>query len=86
MTPEEKLKSLSPSHHHFELVADPWHVDAFAGIPEAQDAFMNGRVLQIGGDVRLPRHGVRRKIWYSVDWCGNLIQEWGEDLPPGEKG
>ena len=23
------------------------------------------------------------RVWYSVDWCGNLIGYWGEDTPPG---
>ncbi len=68
MTAEEKVRYLSPSHDHFELVLDPWHKDAFAGTPIA--GFGNG--------------GTRRKNWYSVDWCGNLIQYWGreEDCPP----
>ena len=82
MTPKERTRHLSPSHDHFELVDDPWHVDAFAGVaPEVQDALAQGRVISIG--VEPPRRGVRRKIWYSVDWCGNLIGEWGEDTPPG---
>lgn len=88
MTPEEKMKRLSPSHDHFELVDDPWHADAFKGIPEAEEAIADGRVtvIEIGGQTgeKLPRVGKRRKVWYSVDWCGNLIQEWGEDTPPGE--
>lgn len=86
MTTDEKMKRLSPSHDHFEQVDDPWHVDAFAGCdPKVQDAFDNGRVTVIGGGQGevMPHRGVRRKVWYSVDWCGNLIQEWGEDTPPG---
>lgn len=65
---EEKMKRLTPSHHHFELVSDPWHVNAMAGTPGEP----------------FGKRGVRKMIWYSVDWCGNLIQEWGEDAPPGE--
>ena len=68
MTPEERMRFLSPSHDHFELVADPWHVNALAGTPG--EPFGN--------------RGVQKMIWYSVDWCGNLIQEWGEDAPPME--
>lgn len=85
LTPEEKMKRLSPSHHHFEQVLDPWHIDAFAGMPEVQDAFDSGRVITLDGSDGKPNRGVRRKVWYSVDWCGNLIQEWGEDTPPGER-
>ncbi len=78
MTAEEKMKRLSPSHHHFELMDDPWHVNAFSGMPDVEDAIAAGRV--IGGEIT---RGVRRKVWYSFDWCGNPIQEWGEDTPPG---
>jgi hypothetical protein len=67
MTVEQKLARLTPSHHHFERVLDPWHVDAFVGTPAEGHG--------IGGE--------RRVVWYSVDWCGNLIQCWGEDTPPG---
>lgn len=68
MTTKDKMKRLSPSHHHFELVDDPWHVNALAGTPAEPYG----------------HRGVQRKIWYSVDWCGNLIGEWGEDAPPEE--
>ncbi len=80
MTPEEKMKRLSPSHDHFELVADPWHVDAFAGMIQPNDKVA---AIGFGKGEEVPHRGVRRKVWYSVDWCGNLIQEWGEDTPPG---
>lgn len=86
MTPEQKIKRLSPSHDHFELVDDPWHVNAFAGIPEVEQAFTTGSVINLSnlsGNDPMPRRGTRRKVWYSVDWCGNLIGEWGEDTPPG---
>lgn len=89
MSPEERLKRLSPSHDHFELVSGPWHIDAFNGIPGAEEAIAAGRVtvIEIGEQTgeKLPRTGKRRKVWYSVDWCGNLIQEWGEDTPPGQE-
>ena len=71
MTPEEKLRHLTPSHHHFEQVLDPMHNDAFEGTPAHNSS--------------IARTGPRKKVWYSVDWCGNLIQEWGEDTPPGER-
>ena len=84
MTPEEKLKNLSPSHDHFELVNDPWHADAFADCdPAIEDAIAHDRICTIEVDSVGIRRSVRRKIWYSVDWCGNLIQEWGSDTPPG---
>lgn len=83
MTADEKMKRLSPSHDHFELVDDPWHVDAFAGIPGIDEAFEQGRAINMSGRSFKPTRGVRRRVYYSVDWCGNLIQEWGEDTPPG---
>ena len=84
MTPQEKLKRLFPSHDHFEQVEDPWHVDAFAGIQGVD--FSKGSVIPISNGPNFTvRRGTRRKVWYSVDRCGNLIQEWGEDTPPGCK-
>lgn len=84
MTPEERLKFLSPSHDHFEQVDDPWHVDAFAGCdPAVQQAIQEGRIVNLGRSPVAIQRGVRRRVWYSVDWCGNLIGEWGEDKPPG---
>lgn len=82
LTPQEKMKRLSPSHDHFEQVSDPWHVDAFAGT--GVEDMLNTAIV-MGNPRPFPTRGTRRKVWYSVDWCGNLIQEWGEDTPPGEK-
>lgn len=67
MTQEEKMARLTPSHDHFEQLPDPWHVNALAGTPAESYG----------------TRGVQRKVWYSFDWCGNPIQEWGEDTPPG---
>lgn len=54
---------LSPSHSKWAVVSDPWHEDAFAGT---------------GLDVaNVARHGARRQVWWSEDWCGNLIGEYG---------
>ena len=78
-------RKLTPSHDHFELVLDPWHAEAFAGLPEVENAFAEGRGVDLStGKPFVPSVLPRRKIWYSVDGCGNLIQEWGEDTPPGE--
>lgn len=53
--------AVSPSHDHFELIPDPWHNEALSGTP------MEGK-----GNV-----GARKSIWYSFDWVGNPIGEYG---------
>jgi hypothetical protein len=50
------------SHHHFDAVLDPWHNEAFVGTPA------EGK----GGK------GIRKYHLYAVDWCGNLVADYGE--------
>lgn len=84
MTPEQRMKCLSPSHHHFERLGDIFHREAFVGMPDIEDAIERGFVVNLGEGPGITT-GKRKMLWYSVDWCGNLIGEWGEDTPPGEE-
>lgn len=43
----------------YERGLDPWHKDAFKGIPEVEGLIGSG--------------GVRKSGWYALDWCGNII-------------
>lgn len=86
MTIEERLSKLGPRHHHFEEVADPWHVRCLARrYPECLAAFNDQRVINGVGDAAL--HGGREvyAVWYSVDVNSELLQEWGFDAPPKEE-
>jgi hypothetical protein len=50
------------SIHDWERSSDPWHKDAFKGVPvdEKQiDAFAN--------------RGERKEGWMALDWCGNPL-------------
>jgi hypothetical protein len=61
---------VSPSHDHWEAIMDPWHIDAFKGVP-AMSAF--------------GRRGKRKQVWFSCDWVGNPIGEYGP-CPYGDAG
>lgn len=81
VTSDTRLSHLSPRHHHFVWVADPWHYQAFTNNEVVVKAIQEGRVYQQPG-----RDGIRggpwMKVWYSADREGNLVGEWGMDIPP----
>ena len=60
---------LYPSHHAWACVKDPLHVDAFVGTAAEGSG----------------RGGERQDVWWSEDWCGNLIGEYGS-CPFGSPG
>lgn len=67
--PVKPQPRLSPSHHAWACVKDPWHVDAFVGTAAEGSG----------------RGGERQDVWWSEDWCGNLIGEYGS-CPFGSPG
>jgi hypothetical protein len=77
--PKEQTVSerVRPAPHPFygdsyERGLDPWHRDAFAGIPGAQEAIDEGRVIDIG--VNAAEHkGERKGGWFLLDGFGNAI-------------
>lgn len=59
--PMDPQPLLSPSHDKWACVSDVFHDEAFKGTPAEG----------------LGNKGERKKVWYSEDWCGNLIGEYG---------
>jgi hypothetical protein len=80
MTTEERFAKLTPQHHHFAIVPDPWHLAVLGRFPWFRQAFMEGRVQPGTGDGL--HSGPIENVWFSVDINGNLLQEWGFDPPP----
>ena len=79
-TPDPRYYKLSRDHHHFVYVPDPWHFNQLLQIPQFKEAFDEGRVIQGAENARLIG-GPPNRIWYSADEKGNLIGEWGCDMP-----
>jgi len=84
MTPEDRLKRIAPSHDHFELILDPFHPQAIVtASPAVREAVQEGRVTNLDGDPPARnRFETQKKVWASIDWVGNVIGIWGEDMPP----
>ena len=71
---------LTPQHHHFAQIPDPWHIQVLGRFEWFRKAFGEGRVHQNDGDAAL-HSGDIQDVWYSVDVNGKLLQEWGFDAP-----
>lgn len=56
----------------YERGKDPWHVDAFKGVPGAAEAIAEGRVLNVGDDSGI-NSGKRSEGWFLLDGWGNAI-------------
>lgn len=65
----------------YERGLDPWHADAFKGIPAVEKAIEEGRVVELGKSGGVITSGERRAGWFLIDGAGNAIG-WVPDGTP----
>ena len=82
MTADERYAKLTPEHHHFAQVSDPWHVAILCRFDVVQKASDECRLHGGSGQGELHGGPFIVEVWYSVDIHGKLLQEWGFDAPP----
>jgi len=61
----------------FIQIPDPWHLDAFDGIPVGNVILTD--MLRPGG-VEIAT-GPRQMVWAAEDWCGNIIGTMNQPPP-----